>query len=86
LEVFRERRSELALVLLDLTMPVLSGDEFLAAIAQDGHGMRQIPIVVCAGADADDVGRRFPGQIAGFLKKPYRLNDFRTTLRGVLGT
>jgi CheY-like chemotaxis protein len=83
LDIFRERHGELAMVLLDLTMPGLTGEEFLAAIARDAPGART-PIMVCTGSDSDGVSQRFPGQIAGVLKKPYRLEEFRTTLRGAL--
>jgi DNA-binding response OmpR family regulator len=77
LDVFRERGAELSLVLLDLTLPGLSGEAVLSEIQQAG-----VPVVLSSGADSLEVRRRFAGRgVAGFLAKPYGLDQLRTTLR-----
>src|SRR5688500_3810051 len=57
------------LILLDLTMPVMSGYEFLAAKAVD-PAISAIPVVVMSAAH--DVDERIAG-CAGVVKKPVRL-------------
>jgi two-component system cell cycle sensor histidine kinase/response regulator CckA len=79
---FRERRADIRCVLLDLTMPGMSGEETFDALrALDGR----VPIVVNSGFSQEDVAARFTGKgMAGFLQKPYRLDDLGAALRRVL--
>src|SRR4051812_6708378 len=51
LAIFHEHRSELVLVMLDFSLPGLSGDQVLATI-QEGSS---IPVVVCTGSHEDEV-------------------------------
>jgi CheY-like chemotaxis protein len=82
LEVFRERRGELSLVLLDLTLPGLGGEAVLAELENDGS---KVPVVVVSGYDALTVRRQIAGRrVAGFLAKPYGLEQLRTALREAL--
>jgi len=68
-ETFRQRADEIALVLLDLTMPVMGGDEaarYLHTIRHD------VPILVASGYNETEVERRFAGsRVAGFVRKPF---------------
>src|SRR5215217_6086224 len=78
IDVFRDRHSELALILLDLTLPGLTGDAVLAELEAQGV---KVPIVICTGHDARSVRRQFAGRaVAGFLAKPYGLEQMRTAL------
>jgi CheY-like chemotaxis protein len=71
-----------ALVLLDLTIPGLDVEEFLAKIERDGL---PVPVVICSGYGAQDVEARFSGRaVAGFLQKPFGLENLRTALRDAL--
>jgi CheY-like chemotaxis protein len=53
-----------ALILLDLTIPGLDVEEFLARIERDGL---RIPVVISSGYGALDVGARFAGHLPNFL-------------------
>ena len=69
IELLREHASEVSLVLLDMTMPLLSGEETL-------HQLRAIspsvPIVLCSGYHEVEFEQRFAGQgAAGFIQKPF---------------
>lgn len=68
-DIFREHSGNIALVLLDLTMPVMSGDEaarYLRAIRHD------VPILVSSGYPEGEVNRRFSGtRVRGYIRKPY---------------
>jgi CheY-like chemotaxis protein len=69
LEVFREASGEIALVLLDMTMPVMSGEETLAELRRVRPDVR---VVVCSGYNELEAVRRFSGAgVEAFIQKPY---------------
>jgi two-component system, cell cycle sensor histidine kinase and response regulator CckA len=73
IEQFRRGAGEIVLVLLDMTMPGLSGKdtlEQLKAIAPS------IPILGSSGYSPDEARKRFGKGIAAFLPKPYTLKQF----------
>ncbi|MBK7348552.1 MAG: PAS domain S-box protein [Gemmatimonadetes bacterium] len=66
---FRELRERLGLVVLDLTMPGMGGDETLAAMAALAP---EVPVMLTSGFSEEEVSRRcgtMPN--AAFLPKPY---------------
>jgi PAS domain S-box-containing protein len=69
LEVFEQFSGEISAVVLDLTMPVMSGEETLRrlqAIRPD------VCVVLSSGYNEAEAVRRFRGYgLAGFLQKPY---------------
>jgi CheY-like chemotaxis protein len=78
-EIFSREADEIGCVILDLTMPVMSGEEAL-------HRMRSlrtdIPIVISSGYNKAEAMRRFDGKgVAGFLQKPYRAATFMEAVR-----
>jgi CheY-like chemotaxis protein len=77
-----ERDSVISLVLLDLTMPVLSGRGALERI----RALRPaIPIVLFSGYNESDAMRQInDGDVAGFLKKPFTTDALRAKVSGVL--
>jgi signal transduction histidine kinase/CheY-like chemotaxis protein len=82
LELFREHAPRLQVVLLDLTMPRMSGEETL-------HAMRQVsgdvPIVLMSGYSEEDIASRFArNQPAGFLQKPFTHQELQALLAIVL--
>ena len=58
-----------SLVLLDLSMPGLDGEQTFQAI----HGMQpELPVVICSGYSDGEVRERFRGrEVSGFLQKPF---------------
>lgn len=69
-----------SLILLDLTMPVMNGDEFLKAQKQDAR-WSSIPTVVLTAAG----GREKPELANGFVKKPIDLDDLLAVIHKYLG-
>ncbi len=58
-----------SLVLLDMTMPVMGGQELVPILNQK---YAHLQIIVTSGYAEEDVQRRFPpGAVTGFLQKPY---------------
>ena len=68
-EAFAARPSTFAAVLLDLTMPVMNGEEVLQQI----RSIRpDIPVVLSSGFSEDEAVQRFRQDgLAGYLQKPY---------------
>jgi PAS domain S-box-containing protein len=69
LERFRKLHSQLKIVILDLTMPVMSGEEALQKMRLIDA---RLPVLLSSGYDEVEAIRRFAGKgLAGFLQKPY---------------
>jgi CheY-like chemotaxis protein len=67
--LFQEMAGEIDAVLLDMTMPVMSGEEALARLKDI---QSDIPVVLSSGYEEADATRRFTGKgLAGFIQKPY---------------
>ncbi|MCU0589497.1 MAG: PAS domain S-box protein [Syntrophobacteraceae bacterium] len=80
-ELLRRNRDEIDLVVLDLAMPRMSGEEAF-------HAMRAIapdlPVIITSGYSENEVMRHFAGaSIAGFIPKPFSFQNLRETLEGV---
>ncbi len=81
-QIFQDESEEIALVLLDLIMPVMGGEEAL------GHIKRvrpDIPIILSSGYNAEESMRKFPaGSVTGFLQKPYTADALATVIQNGL--
>ncbi len=68
-ELFRKQHRDLSIVVLDLTMPVMGGEEAFTLLKQINP---DIPIVLSSGFDESEAAQRFTGlKPARFLQKPY---------------
>jgi two-component system, chemotaxis family, response regulator Rcp1 len=71
------RQSSPDLVLLDLNLPGIDGHAVLQRAKADPVA-RSIPMVALTSSKADaDVLRSWDLQVAGYLRKPIKLDDFR---------
>jgi PAS domain S-box-containing protein len=69
LELFEAHRQDLSLILMDLTMPKLDGEETYRALRQRGS---VTPVILSSGFNESEAINRFLGKgLAGFLQKPY---------------
>ena len=67
------------LVILDMTMPTLSGEETLRALQQIAP---DVPIVLSSGYNEQDAVRGMLGRSpSGFIQKPYGVDDLIRVLR-----
>jgi nitrogen-specific signal transduction histidine kinase len=79
LALYREHRAAIRLVLLDLSMPGMSGEEtFRQLRALDP----EVRIILSSGYDKSEVSARFAGQApTGFVQKPYSVDDLTAAMR-----
>jgi len=82
IEVFRPRADEISAVLLDMTMPVMSGEETLEKLVAIRPGVR---VIVSSGYNEVEAVRRFTGTgVAAFLQKPYTAAQLAERIKAVL--
>ena len=82
LELYQVRREEIVLVLLDLTMPYMDGEETFRQLLRLDP---QVRVVMTSGYTENEMAPRFTGQrVCGFLEKPYTLEALTHCLREAL--
>ncbi len=70
---FSERPDDYGVVLLDLTMPVMDGEEAFRELRRLRPGVR---VLLSSGYTEQEATSRFAGRgLAGFLQKPYRARE-----------
>ncbi len=80
LERYRERRPDL--VILDLTMPHMDGEQAFRELRQLDAGVR---VIMSSGYNEMEVTQKFAGKgLAGFIQKPYTFETLRAALRAAL--
>lgn len=81
-EIFEQRRDEIALIILDLTMPVMNGEEALRRLKAVNP---KVPILLSSGYNEMEAIQRFAGKgLAGFVQKPYTSDRLAENLQQVL--
>jgi PAS domain S-box-containing protein len=82
LDILRKGETTVDLVLLDLTMPGLSGEKTLRAIR---GFLPDLPVIIASGyATVQSQSSWIAAGASGFLAKPYRTQDVAVKLREVL--
>ncbi len=72
LEVMGERHREFAVVLLDLTMPGMDGQQVFEAVRAINP---QLPVLLMSGFSESEATAKFAGQgLAGFIQKPFEIS------------
>jgi PAS domain S-box-containing protein len=81
--MFRARPADIRLVLLDLTMPGMGGEETMRQLRKIRPDVR---VVLSSGFNEQEVIQRFIGEnLAGFVQKPYTVQELRDAVRKALG-
>jgi PAS domain S-box-containing protein len=84
LDRFGPLRDDIALVLLDLTMPHLDGEACFHALRQM---KADVKVVLSSGYNEQDVVNLFSGKgLAGFIQKPYTTDELLAKVREILDT
>lgn len=72
-EIYRERKTEIDLVLLDMTMPRMNGEEAYQALRSIDPA---VSIILASGYSESEITDKFEGKdLVGILQKPYETND-----------
>ncbi len=84
LEVFKEHEEDIVLVLLDMTMPHMAGDETFRELRRLRS---EVCVILSSGFNEQDATNEFSGKgLAGFIQKPYHpsalLDKVRAALEG----
>lgn len=81
-ERFREYQHEVAVVLMDMTMPKMDGQSCFRALREINPDVR---VILSSGYNEQEATSRFVGKgLAGFVQKPYSANQLAETLQAVL--
>lgn len=76
--LFREHAKRIRVVLLDMAMPVMSGEEVFRELRDEGI---EVPVVLSTGYSPTDARRRgLVDGLAGFLQKPYTVRQLANVL------
>ena len=79
---FEACRDDVALVLLDLTMPTLGGEEAFRAMRQMRPDVR---VVLMSGFSSHELASRCGSEgMAGFIQKPFRVEELQECLTSIL--
>ena len=82
IEIFSERPQDFDAVLLDLTMPLMNGEDAMRAVRQI---RANVPIILSSGfSEAEAVKRYGDAGIAGFVQKPYTATTLARKLKQAL--
>src|SRR5204863_6479161 len=81
--IFRERPGEIDAVLLDMAMPVVSGEE---AFRQIKEIRADVPVIVSSGYSEMVASQRFRGgaEVQGYLQKPYTASQLAQKIKEVV--
>jgi two-component system, cell cycle sensor histidine kinase and response regulator CckA len=81
--IYNARRDDIAVVLLDLSMPVMGGEETLRRLLAINPDVR---VILSSGYTEEEVAARFQGvRAADFIQKPYQPNVLLRKIRDVIG-
>jgi PAS domain S-box-containing protein len=80
-ETYQRERDRIDLVILDLTMPRLSGRDALRQLRQMDPDAR---VLLASGYSADHLTEQEESQIVGFIGKPYRVDELAKIVRATL--
>lgn len=84
IELFESRADEILLVLLDITMPGMSGEETFSELRRIRPDSR---VLLSSGYNEADSINRFSGKgISGFIQKPYRSQDLVNKIQAIIET
>jgi two-component system cell cycle sensor histidine kinase/response regulator CckA len=78
-ELFRQKADQIDLVLLDMTMPHLNGEETFREMRRIRSG---VCTILSSGYNEQSATNRFAGKgLAGFIQKPYRYEGLRDVIQ-----
>ena len=81
-DIFKKHADEINLILMDMTMPRLNGDE---AFKQIHQYRSDVKVILSSGYSEQDATQKFSrSALGGFLQKPYRPEDLIIKVKDIL--
>jgi two-component system, cell cycle sensor histidine kinase and response regulator CckA len=78
MDIFKRRPSDISLVILDLSMPEMGGQEVLPELRRIRP---EVKVVVSSGYSESEIMNLFQGQlVSGFVQKPYTSSRLAETV------
>jgi CheY-like chemotaxis protein len=81
-KIYREQKDHIALVILDLIMPVMDGEEAYQALC---HIDPEVPVVFCSGYTPSTTEDFLAQGVAELIRKPFELEELSKCIAKVLG-
>jgi len=84
IEVFHEKSGEISLVLLDMKMPDMTGEETLPYLKNINNN---IPVILSSGYNEDEGKNNFKKKgFSAYIQKPYKVNELMDTIYTVINS
>lgn len=81
-DLFREHQAKIDLVIMDMTMPEMSGIEAFEAIRELSD---DVPILLSSGFQEEDLSPELLKKgLSGFLRKPYDIHQLLALVRNLI--
>lgn len=81
-DLFKRNIADIAIVVLDMTMPNMCGQD---ALREMRYFRADIPVILSSGYPEQEAIARFPGEtFAGFIQKPYKTADLVAIMHAAL--
>ncbi len=81
-EIYKHNKENIVCVMLDMTMPRMSGEETLARLKEINPDVR---VLLMSGYSEQEASNRFNGKgVSGFMQKPYTPQDLQEKLSEIL--
>ena len=82
IEKYLENKDRIAVVLLDMMMPVMNGEETFQRLRLINPNVK---VILCSGYNEQDATQKFTGKgLAGFLQKPYSMELLYSTIFDII--
>lgn len=82
IEMYKKHQDEIVCLLLDMTMPRMSGEETIGHLKKVNPDVR---VLLMSGYSEQEASNRFNGKgVAGFMQKPYTPQDLQEKLTEIL--
>jgi nitrogen-specific signal transduction histidine kinase len=81
IDIYNEKKNEIDIVVLDMTMPHVDGGEAFKEIRRINPDAK---VLIASGYSKEDIGARFAGKgVTEVLQKPYTMKSLRESLKNI---
>lgn len=84
IEIFKSRKGDFKCIILDLTMPILDGEQTFRELQRIDQNVR---VIMSSGYNEQEVTQKFIGKgLAGFIQKPYKMSVLQEAINKISHT